>query len=126
MDSANEFNRIDDNSDHFHSSLCNLNADSGDIIDCSNNNDEKLELSTKSQLITRESIDSFLENDGLVEPYPTSEDSIEISHHHIKTKYSFITEHPLTHVDSQHAILIERELPQTILFENEDQIIGKK
>ena len=124
MDSSNELNPIDDNSNHLLSSPCNLNGDSGDIIDCPNINSENDQRSIKLQLIVHASNHSLLENDGLAEPYPALEDSVEKSHH-IKTKYSFITEHPLTHVNSQHAILIQKELEGT-LFDNRIETTGEK
>jgi hypothetical protein len=83
----------------------NNDADSGDVINCRKNNFEHLQSSSKSQL------DSLLKHDGLVELYSTPEDSLTINRHqhsnidgnettikfhpHLKTKYSFITEHPL-------------------------------
>ncbi|CAF3666515.1 unnamed protein product [Rotaria sp. Silwood1] len=114
-----------------HVSQCNLITDNGDIIHCLKNNSEDFQ---KSKLIIRQSIDSFskYEDDGIVEPNTTPENSLTINEHrnyvtnnneeeeeqkiamkfhndhHLKTKYNFITEHPLTHVDSQHSILIER------------------
>ncbi|CAF1241192.1 unnamed protein product [Rotaria sordida] len=150
-----------------HISQCNLITNNDDIIHYPKNNSEDFQSSIKSKLIIRQSIDSFLkfnqsEDDGHIEPNTTPEDSLTINeyhhfnfnnyinnneeeenittkvHHHLKTKYSFITEHPLTHVDSQHAILIEQELTvisneekqndqfQSILFDNEHQQMEKK
>ena len=114
------------NSDQIHQA--GLTADSGDVNNCPNNDNEHLQS-----------------DEGLIETSPTPEDSLAINeyqysnindnettikfHHHLKTKYSFITEHPLTHVDSQHAILIEQDLAvisnqeqlQAIPFDNEVQ-----
>jgi hypothetical protein len=103
----------------------NNDADSGDVINCPKNNFEHLQSLSKSQLIG-----SLLKHDGIVEPYPTPENSLTINgyqhsniddneitnkfHPHLKTKYNFITEHPL---DEKENINDEQKI---ILRENTD------
>ncbi|CAF3153856.1 unnamed protein product [Rotaria sp. Silwood2] len=151
-----------------HASQCKLITDNGDVIHCLKNNYEDFQSLIKSELIIDQSIDYFLkhdqlEDDGLVEPNTTPEESLTLNeyehfnfdnyindneeeeqnittkfhHHHVKTKYSFKIEHPLTHVDSHNAILIEQELTvipdeekqndkfQSLLFNNEIQKMEK-
>jgi hypothetical protein len=108
---VNETNTSKDERLEMHETFkYSLIADSGDVIDCPNNNDENLQSSRKSQLTVHPSINSLLkydqfdDNNRLIEPYPTPENSITINEHQHFNFDNYVheeevTEHLLTHID---------------------------
>ena len=99
-----------------HSYPWNLIADNGDVISYPNENLEHETIATVKNDYLDENIPSSMKSQSesinidneIIETHATLEESIPITEQqHFNFEH---TEHPLTHVDSQHTILIEQEI----------------